>query len=68
MRLAPIASILVACLALNAETIQGRVVRVVDGDVIMILDGSQDDGAIETIERIGITARCQHVENGIPKG
>ena len=28
MRLAPIVSILVACLALNAETIQGKVVRV----------------------------------------
>jgi len=30
MRLAPIVSILVACLALNAETIQGEVVRVVE--------------------------------------
>ena len=29
---------LVACLALNAETIQGKVVRVSDGDTITILD------------------------------
>ena len=38
MRFAPIVSMLVACLALNAQTIQGRVVRVSDGDTITILD------------------------------
>ena len=38
MRLALIVSILVASLALNAQTLQGRVVRVADGDTITILD------------------------------
>ena len=38
MRLAPIASILMTCLTLNAQTIQGKVVRVADGDTITILD------------------------------
>ena len=38
MRLAPIVSMLVMSLALNAETIQGKVVRVSDGDTITILD------------------------------
>ena len=37
MRFAPIVSILVACLALNAQTIQGKVVRVADGNMITIL-------------------------------
>ena len=34
MRFAPIVSILVACLALNAETIQGKVVRLVLSDAL----------------------------------
>ena len=38
MRLAPIASILMTCLTLNAQTIQGKVVRVSDGDTITTLD------------------------------
>ena len=38
MRLAPIVSILVMSLALNAQTIQGKVVRISDGDTITILD------------------------------
>ena len=38
MRFAPIVSMLVMSLALNAKTIQGKVVRVSDGDTITILD------------------------------
>ena len=41
MRFAPIVSIILSCLALNAQTIQGKVVRVVDGDTITILDESK---------------------------
>jgi endonuclease YncB( thermonuclease family) len=40
MRFAPIVSILVMSLALNAQTIQGKVVRVSDGDTITILDAT----------------------------
>ena len=40
MRLALLVSMLVACLALNAETIQGKVVRVSDGDTITVLSGA----------------------------
>ena len=41
MRFAPIVSMLVMSLALNAQTLQGKVVRVADGDedTITILDG-----------------------------
>ena len=38
MRFVPIVSIILSCLALNAQMIQGKVVRVVDGDTITILD------------------------------
>lgn len=38
MKIALIVSLLVTSLALNAETLQGEVVRVVDGDTITILD------------------------------
>ena len=38
MRLATIDSLLVTSLALNAQTIKGKVVRVADGDSITILD------------------------------
>lgn len=37
MRLSIIASLLVSCLALDAQTLQGKVVRVADGDTITIL-------------------------------
>ena len=40
MRLAPMVSMLVKSLALNGQTIQGKVVRVADGDTITILDVS----------------------------
>lgn len=43
MRFAPIVTLLVACLALNAETIQGKVVRVSDGDTITILDEAKKE-------------------------
>ena len=38
MKIALIVSLLVTSLALNAQTLQGRVVRVADGDTITILD------------------------------
>lgn len=38
MKLALIVSFLVMSLALNAQTLQGKVVRVADGDTITILD------------------------------
>ena len=46
MRLAPIVSILMTCLALNAQTIQGKVVRVSDGDTITILDEGKVENKI----------------------
>lgn len=48
MRLAPIVSILVMSLALNAQTIQGKVVRVSDGDTSTILD----EGKVENKVRL----------------
>ena len=38
MRFVPIVSTILSCLALNAQTLQGKVVRVADGDTITILD------------------------------
>ena len=38
MRFVPIVSIILSCLALTAQTIKGKVVRVADGDTITILD------------------------------
>ena len=38
MKFALIVSLLVASLVLDAKTLQGRVVRVADGDMITILD------------------------------
>ena len=46
MRLAPIVSILMTCLTLNAQTIQGKVVRVSDGDTITILDESKVENKV----------------------
>lgn len=40
MKLALIVSFLVMSLALNAQTIQGKVFRVADGDTITILDAT----------------------------
>ena len=51
MRFAPIVSILMTCLTLNAQTIQGKVVRVSDGDTITILD----EGKIENKVRLNFT-------------
>ena len=47
MRLAPIVSILMTCLTLNAQTIQGKVVRVSDGDTITILDEGEEGWLVE---------------------
>jgi len=46
MRLAIIASLIVSCLALNAQTFQGKVVRVSDGDTITILDEESEVSSI----------------------
>ena len=40
MKIAIIVSLLVTSLALNAQTLQGKVVRVADGDTITILDST----------------------------
>ena len=42
MRFALIVSMLVMSLTLNAQTIQGKVVRVSDGDTITILDEGKE--------------------------
>ena len=46
MRLAPIVSMLVMSLTLNAQTIQGKVVRVSDGDTITILDEAKVENKV----------------------
>ena len=38
MKIALIVSSLVSCLALSAQSLQGKVIRVVDGDTITVLD------------------------------
>ena len=47
MRIVAIASAVLASLALNAETLQGKVVRVADGDTITILDEAK-------VEKVGL--------------
>ena len=46
MKIALIVSFLVTSLALNAQTLQGKVVRVADGDTITILD----EAKVEKVE------------------
>ena len=46
MRLAMIVSILVSCLTLNAQTIQGRAVRVADGDTLTVLDATNTQNKV----------------------
>jgi len=46
MKIALIVSLLVTSLALNAETLQGRVVRVADGDTITILDATNTQNKV----------------------
>ena len=41
MQFAIIVSILFPCIALNAQTIQGKVVHVADGDTITIIDEAE---------------------------
>ena len=60
MRFAPIVSILVACLTLNAETIQGKVVRVSDGDTVTILDEARE-------KKVGILVASSKSRLGISK-
>lgn len=44
MKLALVVSMLMTSLALNAHTLQGKVVRVADGDTITILDEAKRVG------------------------
>ena len=46
MKIALIVSLLVTSLALNAEMLQGRVVRVADGDTITILDATNTQNKV----------------------
>ena len=46
MRIAFIVSIIVANLALNAEMLQGKVVRVADGDTITVLDATNTQNKV----------------------
>lgn len=46
MKIALIVSLLVADLALNAQTLQGRVARVADGDMTIGLDEAKVQGKI----------------------
>ena len=58
MRLAPIASILMTCLTLNAQTIQGKVVRVSDGDTITILDEAKVENKVR-VNRNNVSSEQQ---------
>ena len=53
---------LVACLALNAETIQGKVVRVSDGDTITILDEAKVQHKVR-LNSIDVTRKKQAIED-----
>ena len=57
MKIALIVSLLVTSLALNAQTLQGKFVRVADGDTITILDEAkgQSNGSNETHTKNGET-------------
>ena len=46
MKIALIVSLLVMSIALNAQTLQGRVVRVADGDTITILDSTNSQNKV----------------------
>ena len=61
MRFAPIVSILMTCLTLNAQTIHGKVVHVSDGDTITILD----EGKVENKVRLN---RIDAPEKGLAFG
>ena len=58
MKIATIVSILATSLALNAQTIQGKVVRVSDGDTITILDEGKVQNKIR-LNRIDAPERKQ---------
>lgn len=58
MKLAIIVSFLVMSLALNAQTLQGKVVRVADGDTITILDEAKVQGKI-LVNRIDALEPCR---------
>ena len=46
MKIALIVSLLVTSLALSAETLQGKVVRVADGDTITVLDATNTQNKV----------------------
>ena len=52
MKLALIVSSLVMSLVLNAQTLQGKVVRVADGDTITILEEAKIENKVR-LNRIG---------------
>lgn len=58
MKLALIASFLVTSLALNAQTLQGKVVRVADGDTITIRDEVKVQGK-NLVNRIDAPEPCR---------
>lgn len=58
MRLALIVSMLMTSLALNAQTIQGKVVRVADGDTITILDEAKVQGKA-LVNHIDVLESCR---------
>ena len=58
MRFVPIVSIILSYLALNAQTIQGKVVRVVDGDTITIRDEVKVQGKT-LVNRIDAPEPCR---------
>ena len=62
MKLALIVSLLMTSLALNANTIQGRVVRVADGDTI------NDDKTVAGGGKKMILAGCYHILHPLGHG
>ena len=46
MKIALVVSLLATSLALNAQTLQGKVVRVADGDTITILDATNTQNKV----------------------
>ena len=58
MRFALSVLLVIACLVLNAQTIQGKVVRVADGDTITILDEAKVQSKIR-LNRIDAPEKSQ---------
>ena len=54
MKIALIVSLIVTSLVLDAQTLQGRVVRVADGDTITILDEAKVQSKRESNFTLGV--------------